>query len=239
MRIAEGVHRVGNDIVAFYLLATDEGVTVIDAGVSGQWRDFVREIGLMQRGIDDVKAVVLTHGDEDHVGIAERLRHDHGVPVHVHRADAGRARGEGKPPATWGAWRLGPLLRFLGFMALRGGLRTRWVREVHEFGDGERLSVPGGLRVVPLPGHSPGSVALLAEQARAVFVGDALTTRHVLTGEVGVAPAPFTDDPEDAMRSMESLRDLDVDWVLPGHGAPQRGPAADVVDAYLARAAAQ
>ena len=38
--------------------------------------------------------MILTHGDTDHVGFAERLRRDHGVPVFAHEADAPRARGE-------------------------------------------------------------------------------------------------------------------------------------------------
>jgi glyoxylase-like metal-dependent hydrolase (beta-lactamase superfamily II) len=55
---------------------------------------------------------------------------------------------------------------------------------------------------------------------KALFVGDALTTRHVLTGVEGPQPAPFTLDSKKALASLSRLETLDVDWVLPGHGPP-------------------
>jgi len=46
----------------------------------------------MGRSIDDVKAIVLTHADPDHVGFAGELQASHGIPVYVHRADSERTR---------------------------------------------------------------------------------------------------------------------------------------------------
>ena len=74
MKLATGLHRVGNDIVACYLVADDSGVTVIDDGIAGQWTDLLAELDAMGRSLADVRGVVLTHGDEDHIGFAERLR---------------------------------------------------------------------------------------------------------------------------------------------------------------------
>lgn len=214
------LRRVGDDLVAAYVVVADDGVTVVDAGLPGHWRALVRELAAVGRTVDDVRGVVLTHGDTDHLGFAERLRRDHGVPVHVHAADAARARGEEKPHTHWGAWRLGPTARFLTYAAARGGLRTTYVAEVSTVADGDVLDLPGAPRVVALPGHSPGSIAVHVPAVDAVMVGDALTTRHVLTGRTGPAPAPFTDDPEQALDSLDRLADLDARWVLPGHGAP-------------------
>ena len=56
----------------------------------------------MGRSFDDIRGVVLTHGDSDHIGFAERLRKDHGVPVYVHAADADRAKGGDKPKVAMG-----------------------------------------------------------------------------------------------------------------------------------------
>ena len=68
MRLAPNLHRVGNDIVAVYLVDTPDGVTVIDAGLAGQYADFIAELAAMGRSVDDVRGVVLTHGDTDHIG---------------------------------------------------------------------------------------------------------------------------------------------------------------------------
>jgi len=229
MRLAPGLHRVGNDIIACYLVADETGVTVVDAGISGQWDEFVAELAAMGRGLGDVRGVVLTHGDEDHIGFAERLRAVHGVPVWVHEADAGRARGEGKPKTAWGRVRPGPLLQFLWYAARHGGLRTEYLKQVHTFRGGQELDLPGRPRVIELPGHSPGSVGIHVAAAGALFVGDALTTRNVLTGAEGPGPAPFTDEPELAAASLRRLEGVDVRWVLPGHGAPWREGAQELL----------
>lgn len=236
MRLAPGLHRIGNDIVAAYLVVTPEGITVIDAGLPGHWRDLRRELAAVGRDVGDIRGIVLTHGDSDHLGFAERLRREHGVPVFVHAADADRAKGGPKPPTPMGRKRLGPVIGFFAYAARKGGAKTHYLTEVREVGDGDVLDLPGAPRIVGLPGHSPGSVAVHAPDVRAVFVGDALTTRSVLTGETGPQPAPFTDDPAEALASLERLASLDVDWILPGHGAPWHGRPADAVAAVRAEA---
>lgn len=237
MELAPGLHRIGNDMIAAYLVEGAAGITVIDAALAGHWRALVRELAAMGRTADDIRAVVLTHGDSDHLGFAERLRRDHGVPVYVHEADAARARGEESSKPAWGARRLGPMLQFLGYAMAMGGMRTRFVASVTTVVDGEVLDVPGKPRILAVPGHSPGSIAIHVPAVGAVFVGDALTTRNVLTGVRGPQPAPFTDDPARAHDSLERLRATGAKWVLPGHGAPWSGGVDAAVDAV--RAAAQ
>src|SRR3954464_8025407 len=96
MKLAENLHRIGNDIVAVYLISDAHGVTVIDAGLPGHYRDLLTELKSMGRTIDDVRGVILTHGDSDHIGFAERVRREHGIAVYVHEGDAERAKGHGK-----------------------------------------------------------------------------------------------------------------------------------------------
>ena len=122
-----------------------------------------------------------------------------------------------------------PLLGFLWYGARHGGLRSRPVREVVTFADGEELDLPGSPRIIHVPGHTPGSVAVHAAAVDALFVGDAMTTRSVLTGERGPRPAPFTLDPEAALASLAKLEAIPASWVLPGHGPPWRGGVVEAV----------
>src|SRR6187402_580251 len=176
MELAPNLHRIGNDIVAVYLISDANGVTVIDAGLPGHYTDLVTELAKMNKTVDDVKGLILTHGDSDHIGFAERLRKT-GVPIYVHAADAERAKGRGKGTGKGGAFGLAAF-GFIGYSLRKGGLRTTYLTEVVEVHDGDVLDLPGTPRIIGLPGHSEGSIAIWAESVDAVFVGDGLTTRH-------------------------------------------------------------
>ncbi|POH66631.1 MBL fold metallo-hydrolase [Cryobacterium zongtaii] len=231
MRLGPHLHRIGNDIVAVYLVDTPEGVTVIDAGLAGQWRDLLAELTGMGRTLSDVKGVILTHGDGDHVGFAERLRRDHGVPVYVHPGDAARAKGGPKPANGRQSMKLGATLGFAAYSLRKGGMRTTYLTETVDANDGDTLDLPGAPRIIGLPGHSEGSIAIHVPIADAVFVGDGLTTRHVLTGKTGPQPAPFTDEPEQAIASLRAILPTGATWVLPGHGTPWNAGVAAAVTA--------
>ncbi|HEU4917719.1 MAG TPA: MBL fold metallo-hydrolase [Acidimicrobiia bacterium] len=229
MELSPSLHRIGSDLVNVYLVADDTGVTVVDAGLPGQWDELEQELASMGRTMADVRAVVLTHGDTDHIGFAERIRGEHGVPILVHELDAPRARGEVKKEMKWGRVKVGPLMKFLWYSGIRGGLSITPVADVGTFVDGQVLDLPGSPVVVHIPGHTPGSVAFHVPSVDAVFVGDAMTTGHVLTGAAGPQLAPFTLDPEQALASMTLLEGLGASWVLPGHGAPWEGGIAEAV----------
>ncbi len=222
MKIAPGINRIGSDSIVNSYVIDDAGeVTIIDAGVPGYYGQLEAELASMGRSIGDVRALVLTHGHSDHIGFAERLRREHRVPVWIEEADAALARGEVPNPSKgMGATRLRPLMGFLWFSLLRGGLRRPVITEVSTFGDEATLDVPGSPRVVLVPGHTPGSAALHVPRLGALFVGDALATYAVTTGDRGPRIAPFTADPAQAVASLSRLVGLDAGLVLPGHGEP-------------------
>ncbi|MFE6997378.1 MBL fold metallo-hydrolase [Microbacterium sp. NPDC057659] len=225
--------RIGDDLVAMHAVLTDTGVTLVDAGLPGDRKALESALRAAGRELSDIRGVVLTHGDSDHIGVAEWLRAEHGVPVHVHEADAARARGEAKSHAPGGAWRLGPVLRFLGSGVRRGALRTVRIGEVRTFRDGDVLDLPGAPEIIGLPGHSPGSVAIRIPSADALFLGDAVTTRNVLTGVAAVGLGPFSDAPAQTPQSLERLHGLPETRLFPGHG-PEFSGTADQLIAALA-----
>lgn len=231
MEITPGIRRIGSGMVNVYLLEEAAQITVIDAGLPGYWKDLPAELAAMGRTIEDVRAVVLTHAHQDHVGFAERMRRERRVPVHVHEADAALARGETKPKNQQ-MGRVGlALLRFLWLGLREGGFRVTPIRVVATFGDGATLDVPGSPRVILVPGHTAGSAALHVPSRNALFAGDALATLNVVNGRVGPQLAPFGSDNTQALASLARLESVDAGFVLPGHGLPWTKGAGAAVEA--------
>jgi glyoxylase-like metal-dependent hydrolase (beta-lactamase superfamily II) len=96
--------------------------------------------------------------------------------------------------------------------------------------EGDRIDLGGSvLRVLHLPGHSPGSIGLLDEERRRLFTGDVVYDDELLDEMHG------TDIPA-YVASMRRLLELDVDVVHPGHGPSFDGARLrEIAEEYVTR----
>ncbi len=228
VEITPGIRRLGPGLVNAYLVAERDAVTIVDAGAPGYWSALPGELAAMGRTLDDVRAIVLTHAHADHIGFAERIRKERGVPVRVHADDVPLTHGRSYPKFQG---RIAPLaaLRFLAFAVRNGMARVPPILEVGTFGDGDTLDVPGRPRVVHVPAHSQGSAALHVAARDAIFIGDAFVTLDVFAGTRGPRLSPFNADRARAMESLARLDGIDARLVLPGHGEPWSGGLAEAL----------
>ena len=79
MQIAKGLHRIGSDTVNSYLVVDGDGVTIIDAGLPRYWKLLNNELARLGLTLNDVRALILTHGDTDHIGFAAQLSREKGI----------------------------------------------------------------------------------------------------------------------------------------------------------------
>src|SRR2546423_9869515 len=68
MRIAPGIHRIGEGLVNSYLVEESGAITIVDAGAPGYWNDLPKELAAMGRTFEDIRALLLTHAHIAHVG---------------------------------------------------------------------------------------------------------------------------------------------------------------------------
>jgi len=118
MQLAPSLHRIGSSSLVNSYIVEDAGrLTIVDAGLAGQWNDLLGELKRLGRSLTDIRALLLTHGDIDHIGFAERLRRDHGVPVWISDLDAPEAMAprQDKPANGRDPMRLVPMLQFAVF----------------------------------------------------------------------------------------------------------------------------
>ena len=152
-----------------------------------------------------VEAILLTHGHLDHAGGAAALRDAlppvSGAPVPVIGPDRRDAFLLAGIAAQAGA---------LGIADMRNVTPDRYLEE------GDLLFFAGcRLRVLHVPGHTPGHVVFIEEALRFGLVGDTL-----FRGSVGRTDFPYADGPAllDGIRT--KLLGLGDDLaIVPGHGA--------------------
>jgi glyoxylase-like metal-dependent hydrolase (beta-lactamase superfamily II)/ferredoxin len=86
----------------------------------------------------------------------------------------------------------------------------------------EPIAFAPGFTIIPVPGHTPGSMALLYDE-RYLFTGDHMGWDREVDGLR--LPEVYVWHEETLRRSTERLLDYSFEWVLPGHSGRIRLPA--------------
>jgi glyoxylase-like metal-dependent hydrolase (beta-lactamase superfamily II) len=236
-QVADRVWRLGSELVNFYAVEEDGRLTIVDAGVPGFARTLEADLAAIGFGLGDVDAVVLTHADSDHTGVVPELQAA-GARVLVHRdadamlRDPGPKGGDARPTRLLTQLWRPTLWRLLIHFVRSGAMKPPHVEGADTYGDGDVLDVPGRLRVVPTPGHSPGHCALFLEERGVLFAGDALCTLNPVTFRRGpqLMPPGFNASDARAEASLQAVADTGAEIVLVGHGEPWTGGAAAAVE---------
>ena len=97
-RIAEGLHRLGSDLINFYLVEDATGVTVVDAGVPAFYDDAraTASRSSAAAGTTSRRSCSPTRTSTTSASPSACAR-EHGVPVHVHAADEALAHTQKAP----------------------------------------------------------------------------------------------------------------------------------------------
>lgn len=222
--VAPGVHQIEHAYTNCYLIEDASGVTIVDAGFASTGRGVLELLGVIGRTVNDIRALLLTHGHFDHVGFAYGLQRQLGTSVWVHPADRRLAAHpyRYRPERNRIVFPLGHPggLPILGAMVAAGALTVRGVTSDRELADGQVLDLPGRPVVLHLPGHTAGQCALLLPERGAVLSGDALVTLDPYTGTRGprLVARAATANALQARASLNRLYDCGAEIVLPGHG---------------------
>jgi glyoxylase-like metal-dependent hydrolase (beta-lactamase superfamily II) len=221
-QIAEGVWLLKGDLgraMNIYFIAEEGGgVVQFDAGTSAM----KRSARAAAERLGGVKRVVLSHAHADHRGTAGAM----GAPVLCHPAEVADAESDASitPYMDLSMLPFAPV-RWLYPLLLRywdgGAVRISGTLE-----EGEEVA---GFRVVHLPGHAPGLIALWRESDRLALVSDAIylvdsaRLKPLPEGEASVPHPAWAWDHQQAKQSVRKLAALEPRTVGPGHEDPLRG----------------
>jgi len=183
------------------LIDDGESCTLIDSGYVAH---AAQTLLLLQHALDGkpLTRLINTHCHSDHMGGNASLARAHGCRISIPAGEAG----------VIAAWDEDAMM-----LASTGQSAERFSYS-DTLAAGEVLKL-GGLswQALAAPGHDPNALLFYAPEARLLITGDALWENGFglifpeLFGQSGFAAARST---------LESIARLEVDTVIPGHGAP-------------------
>jgi glyoxylase-like metal-dependent hydrolase (beta-lactamase superfamily II) len=231
MEVAPNVHRlsfaIGAKPMSAYVL-TGDALILVDAGIpSTPEAIYLPAIRALGRRPDEVRLVIITHADADHIGgnaavkrlfpnallachaLDERWAADPAA-IMAERYDGFGAYGLRYDRATFdllAGW-MGPAVPM--DLLLQDGVKIR-------------LANDDWLVVRHVPGHTPGHICLFNPERRYALIGDAVFGQAQIDVDGGKAAAPAYTDVDAYRATIETIRALDADLLLGCHYPPMRG----------------
>jgi glyoxylase-like metal-dependent hydrolase (beta-lactamase superfamily II) len=211
MKITDHLFVVPNVVANLYIIEDADGVTLIDAGLPRSEKQVLAYLASIGKSARDIKRIILTHSDLDHVGSLAALQKASGARTYASAVEAkGIADGKSTrqiPPKGFIRRVLLPIVRPFYKAA------PFQVDEIVT--DGQVLPVLGGLQVVDTAGHTPGHISLFAPAVGILFCGDSMVSDGTSLQGSG---AGLTADEAKARAAEKRQAQLGARIVCPGHG---------------------
>lgn len=198
-------------------------ITLVDTGLLWSPRElsgYMQRVGLSP---NDIKRIVITHHHLDHAGGAAEVKRLTGAELAAHQEDAVFISGEKLYPSPFAS-------RALGLLAspVATRLNPKSVTVDVSLQDGDKI---GPFKVVHVPGHTLGSIALLEEDRGFLMVGDALQN---WLGRLSPPSRLFTADMALARASIQKMAQLDFQALCFSHFGPIKERARERLQALAA-----
>ncbi len=207
-------HKIG---VNAGIIQTPESIIFIDAGMSAYSGAFLYNFAKERMTGDEDLYLILTHKDTDHCfGMNEMKKHGATVIAREHSADV--IVEESKLSNN----RIAKMVKrtytqdVLGDVVLSRPDQTITQDTVLDLGE--------EIHLLAVPGHTPGDIAIYHPRSKVLFAGDAILE--------GMDPyvRPDSISIKTWIKHLERLKELDIEWILPGHGALSKP---DIIDSNI------
>ncbi|MEU6845439.1 MBL fold metallo-hydrolase [Streptomyces sp. NPDC046716] len=229
LHIGDDVYLVSGSNTNWVIVKDGDDATLVDSGYPADHGLLLASLDAVGLKPEGVRALLVTHAHNDHIGAAERLRAAYGTPVMMHEQEIPHARRDYLHQVSAGqvlsqSWRPG-VLPWAVHAIRAGGTAHVPVTEPSPFPGPGPLDLPGAPEPVHTPGHTKGHCAYVLAGTGTLISGDALVTAHPTSRINGpqILPAMFHNDRSRALQSLELLEAVEADVILPGHGPVHRG----------------
>ena len=205
------------------IIHTPGSVIFIDSGMSAYSGAYLWNLAKERMSSSKDLYLILTHKDSDHYfGMSEIQKHGATVISHEHTAEYITANDDlsTNPIAIRIRKRYHPV-DVLGEVIVSRPERTIIQDTTLDLGE--------EIQLLSVPGHTPGDIAVYHPRSKVLFAGDAVLE--------GMDPyiRPDSINIDTWIGNLERLKELDIEWILPGHGALSKPDIIDSNITYLRR----
>jgi len=213
--------------INFYLIQIGQSLMLIDAGVNNDDNKKALHTVLQKNGfsLEDLTEIVLTHNHVDHVGLVNWISENRSIPVYA----ADEAIPRLKRDRDFLEMRLNFFATLYQEMGCgeTGDKQAAYLKKAIEKNSSKSIKPEvtpignkhKGFGIIKIPGHAPDQIALFDEEERDLFAGD-LLINHISSNAL-IEPNPSgrrLPTVSQHKKSLETVRDLDVNRIYSGHG---------------------
>jgi len=200
------------------IIHTPESVIFIDSGMSAHSGAYLWNLAKERMSGSKDLYLILTHKDTDHTfGMNEIKKHNATVISHEYTADYISENSDlSENPIAKRIRKEYHQQDVLGEAILSRPDQTI----THD----TTLNLGEEIQIVSIPGHTPSDIAVYHPRSKVLFTGDAILE--------GMDPYIRQDSVsiDTWIENLERLKELDIEWIVPGHGALSKP---DIIDSNI------
>ena len=209
-QLTDNVYAFLSRLSYVYLIETENSLILLDSGFDKKAKRLIPEIKTVEEETGrSLTSIIVSHHHIDHTAALWKLEEEFNVPIYAHAADLPIILRKKKPPRGEG------VLGFI-FHQLIKLSRYHPPKAVHDISEKQ---FP--FKILHLPGHTDGHIALYDETHKTLFSADLFTLTEQ---KIKYPPKFFTQSNKQNKESVRKLyemlksKQLLIENVFPSHG---------------------
>lgn len=198
MQIIDNVYLLDSSKGSYVYIIMDKEIVLVDTGLPFKRKSIIEELKSLGVELRDIKHILLTHHDIDHIGNVFSLQQLTGAKVWASKEDI---------PYICGKMDRHGFKKYFKYI-----FKIKAPKNINSYMSEQSIN---GIKVIPTPGHTPGHVCLLYKDL--LFTGDLIENKH---GKLRPYPAAWNWNQSAMQESLNKVADIPFRWLCPAHGKP-------------------